>query len=30
VDQKVGETLSYYAYPSTHWRQISMRPEIRV
>lgn len=22
VEQKVGETLTYYAYPSTHWRQI--------
>ena len=22
VEQKVGETMSYYAYPSTHWRQI--------
>jgi transposase-like protein len=22
VEQKVGETLRYYAYPSTHWRQI--------
>jgi len=22
VDQKVGETLTYYAYPSTHWRQL--------
>src|SRR5437763_11196935 len=22
VEQKVGETMTYYAYPSTHWRQI--------
>jgi transposase-like protein len=22
VEQKVSETLTYYAYPSTHWRQI--------
>lgn len=22
VEQRVGETLTYYAYPSTHWRQI--------
>jgi putative transposase len=22
VEQKVAETLTYYAYPSTHWRQI--------
>jgi putative transposase len=22
VEQKVGETLRYYAYPSTHWRQL--------
>jgi putative transposase len=22
VEQKVGETLTYYAYPSTHWRQV--------
>ncbi|MGA8312100.1 MAG: IS256 family transposase [Terriglobales bacterium] len=22
VEQKVGETMSYYTYPSTHWRQI--------
>jgi putative transposase len=22
VEQKVEETMSYYAYPSTHWRQI--------
>jgi putative transposase len=22
VEQKVVETLTYYAYPSTHWRQI--------
>jgi transposase-like protein len=22
VEQKAGETLNYYAYPSTHWRQI--------
>ena len=22
VEQKVGETLTYYTYPSTHWRQI--------
>jgi putative transposase len=22
VEQKVAETLSYYAYPATHWRQI--------
>jgi putative transposase len=22
VEQKVNETLTYYAYPSTHWRQI--------
>ena len=22
VEQKVGETLTYYEYPSTHWRQI--------
>ena len=22
VEQKVGETMSYYAYPWTHWRQI--------
>ena len=22
VEQRVGETLNYYAYPSTHWRQI--------
>ena len=22
VDQKVGETLTYYGYPSTHWRQL--------
>lgn len=22
VEQRVGETLSYYAYPPTHWRQI--------
>ena len=22
VEQKVTETLTYYAYPSTHWRQI--------
>lgn len=22
VEQKVGETLTYYGYPSTHWRQI--------
>jgi len=22
VDQKVSETLTYYAYPSTHWRQL--------
>jgi putative transposase len=22
VDKKVAETLTYYAYPSTHWRQI--------
>jgi len=22
VEQKGGETLSYYGYPSTHWRQI--------
>ena len=22
VEQRGGETLTYYAYPSTHWRQI--------
>ena len=22
VEQKVGETMTYYAYPSTHWRQL--------
>ena len=22
VEQKVSETLTYYTYPSTHWRQI--------
>jgi transposase-like protein len=22
VEQKVSETLTYYAYPSTHWRQV--------
>ena len=22
VEQKVEETMTYYAYPSTHWRQI--------
>src|SRR5438067_11580005 len=22
VEQKVGETLTYYAYPSAHWRQV--------
>jgi len=22
IDQRVGETLSYYAFPPTHWRQI--------
>jgi transposase-like protein len=22
VEQRVGETLTYYAYPSTHWRQV--------
>ena len=22
VEQKVGERLTYYAYPSTHWRQV--------
>jgi putative transposase len=22
VEQKAGETLTYYSYPSTHWRQI--------
>jgi putative transposase len=22
VEQKVGETLTYYKYPSTHWRQL--------
>jgi transposase-like protein len=22
VEQNVGETLTYYAYPSTHWRQV--------
>jgi transposase-like protein len=22
VEQKASETLTYYAYPSTHWRQI--------
>jgi putative transposase len=22
VEQKVSETLTYYAYPSTHWRQL--------
>jgi len=22
VEQKVGETLTYYAYPSTHWRRV--------
>jgi len=22
LEQKVGETLTYYAYPSTHWRQV--------
>ena len=22
VEQKVDETMTYYAYPSTHWRQI--------
>ena len=22
VEQRVGETMTYYAYPSTHWRQI--------
>ncbi|MBX5463857.1 MAG: transposase [Steroidobacteraceae bacterium] len=22
VEQKIGETLTYYAYPSTHWRQL--------
>jgi putative transposase len=22
LEQKVGETLTYYTYPSTHWRQI--------
>jgi putative transposase len=22
VEQKVGETLTYYAYPWTHWRQV--------
>lgn len=22
VEQRVGETLVYYAYPSAHWRQI--------
>jgi transposase-like protein len=22
VEQRVSETLTYYAYPSTHWRQI--------
>ena len=22
VEQKVGETLTYYSYPSTHWRQV--------
>jgi AhpD family alkylhydroperoxidase len=22
VEQKVAETLTYYSYPSTHWRQI--------
>src|SRR5581483_1507618 len=22
VDQKVSETMTYYAYPSTHWRQL--------
>jgi putative transposase len=22
VEQKVAETLSYYAYPATHWRQV--------
>lgn len=22
VEQKVDEPMSYYAYPSTHWRQI--------
>jgi transposase-like protein len=22
VEQKAAETLTYFAYPSTHWRQI--------
>lgn len=22
VEQRVGETLTYYSYPSTHWRQV--------
>ena len=22
VEQKIGETLTYYAYPCTHWRQV--------
>ncbi len=26
VEQKAGETLTYYAYPSTHWTYI---PRIR-
>jgi transposase-like protein len=36
VEQKVAETLLYYAFPSTHWRQIRTNnpleriiPEIR-
>ena len=22
IEQKIGETMTYYAYPSSHWRQI--------
>ena len=22
VQEKIGETLTYYAFPSTHWRQL--------
>ena len=27
VEQKAAETLTYYAYPSTHWRQIRTTDE---
>ena len=30
VEQKVGETLTYYAYPSTHWQIRTNNPLERI